>query len=136
MDPNFSLAHFWLGRAFELKGMYPEAIAEFQAGLQSTAGESLSISGLAHAYALSGRHGEARKILAGLLTRSKRGYFSPALIGTIYTALGERDLAFQYLFEAVEQRDQFIIALKTGFLFGSLRGDPRFGDLLGRLKLQ
>ncbi len=136
MDANFSLAHFWLGRAYELKGMYPEAIAEFQLGLRSTAGESLSISGLAHAYALSGQSGEARKILAELAARSKRGFFSPALIATIHAALGEKDEAFKRLMEAVEQRDQFIIALKTGFLYDSLRGDPRFGELLHRLKLE
>lgn len=136
MDPNFALAHFWLGRAYESKHMYPEAIAGFQAGLRSAAGEPLLTSGLAHAYALSGKQSEARKILAGMLARSERGYFSPASIGSVYSALGDRDQAIEWYLKAAEQRDQFIIALKTSFLYDPVRSDPRFSDLIRLLKLE
>lgn len=30
MDPNFAIPHFFLGQAYELKGMFSQAIAEFQ----------------------------------------------------------------------------------------------------------
>ena len=136
MDPNFALAHFWLGRAYESKHMYPEAVAGFQAGLRSAVGEPLLTSGLAHAYALSGKQSEARKILAGMLARSERGYFSPASIGSVYSALGDSDQAIEWYLKAAEQRDPFIIALKTSFLYDPVRRDPRFSDLLRLLKLE
>jgi len=93
------------------------------------------MAGLAHAVALSGNQGEARKILAELLARSKRGYYPPGAIASVYIGLGDKDRAFQWLREAAEQRDQFVLALKSSFLYDPIRSDPRFPDLLRRLNL-
>ena len=34
MNPKFMLAHIWMGRAYQVKKMYPEAIAEYQGALK------------------------------------------------------------------------------------------------------
>src|SRR5437667_9690290 len=34
MEPNFITAHYYLGKVYVQKGMYQEAIAEFQSGLK------------------------------------------------------------------------------------------------------
>jgi tetratricopeptide (TPR) repeat protein len=134
MDPSFAYAHFVLGRTYMEKRMYPEAIAEFRAGLETE--QSLGcIAGLGHAYAVSGRQAEAQKILNELLARSKRGYFPSWTIATVYIGLGDKDRAFQWLGKAVEERGESVVWLKVGPLYDPLRSDPRFGDLLRRLNL-
>jgi eukaryotic-like serine/threonine-protein kinase len=135
MDPSFVSARFYLGRAYELKQMYPEAIAEFRAGLGFAEEDPLLIAGLGHALALSGNQGEARTILAQLLARSKSGYYPPGAIASVYISLGDKDRAFQWLRAAAEERDQFVVALKSSFLYDPIRSDPRFPDLLRRLNL-
>jgi tetratricopeptide (TPR) repeat protein len=54
-----------LGLAYEQKGMYPEAISEFEKGVKLS-GSSLMISLLGHAYAVSGNKVEANRILTEL----------------------------------------------------------------------
>ena len=39
MEPNFARAHWYLGMAYEQKGMYAEAMAEFQKGISFSGGE-------------------------------------------------------------------------------------------------
>lgn len=47
-----------------------------------------------------------------------------------YTALGESDLAFSYLEEAIRERGGWIAWLGVELAFDPLRGDPRYGHLL------
>jgi len=133
LEPGFAYAHFVLGRTYMEKRMYAEAIAEFRAGLPS--GDPRFIAGLGHAYAVSGRQAEARKILDELLARSKGGYFPSWTIVMVYIGLGDKDRAFVWLGKAVDERGENVVWLKTGPLYDPLRSDPRFADLLRRLNL-
>ena len=47
--------------------------------------------------------------------------------------LGEKDDAFQYLERAFDERSFWMPFLNIDPLFDSLRADPRFRDLLGRI---
>ncbi|HWU40833.1 MAG TPA: tetratricopeptide repeat protein, partial [Candidatus Acidoferrum sp.] len=135
MDPGFGPARLNLGRTYLAKRMYPEAIAEFRAGLKFAGEDPRFIPGLGHAYALSGNQAEAQKILSELLARSKHGYLPPLGIATVYIGLGDKDRAFQWLGEAVEERGEYVTWLKNDPLYDPLRSDPRFPDLLRRLNL-
>jgi hypothetical protein len=53
----------------------------------------------------------------------------------LYTALGEKDAAFARLEEAYRTKAPLLMRLKTGWDFIPLRSDPRWGDLVHRLKL-
>jgi tetratricopeptide (TPR) repeat protein len=61
LDPNFWFDPCFLGRAYEQKGMLPEAIGEFQRAVELEKDNSETWSGLGHAYALSGNRTEAQK---------------------------------------------------------------------------
>jgi TolB-like protein/Tfp pilus assembly protein PilF len=135
MDPSFGPAHINLGQIYVRKRMYSEAIAEFRAGLKFAGEDPRFITGLGCAYALSGNQVEARKILAELLARSKRGYFPAHAIATVYIALGDKDRAFEWLGKAVEERGEYVVWLKVEPGYDPLRSDPRFADLLRRLNL-
>lgn len=90
---------------------------------------------LGHAYALSGMKDEAQEIIGELNRLSTRCYVSPANIALIYTGLGERDQAFQWLEKAYEDRSWWLVFLKTDPRFDSIRSDPRLADLLQRVDL-
>jgi serine/threonine-protein kinase len=134
-EPQFVPAHVALGRAYVLKGMFNEAIAEFKKALQISEGDSNELAALGHAYALSGRHGEARKIAAELKERSTQTYVQPLWIALIHAALGEKDQAFDWLQRAYDDRSVWLVYLKVDPLFNPLRNDARFANLLRRVGL-
>ncbi len=135
MDPNFFRAHLDLGEVCVQQGKYEEAIAEFRQAIKLSGGSPVAVGGLGHAYAVSGQHAEARKVLGELSDLAKRRYVSPSLSAAIHVALGEKDQAFKYLAAAYEERASSLIRLKVEPNFGGLRSDPRFADLVRRVGL-
>lgn len=134
LDPNFFPARRYLGLAYEQKGMYQKAIAEFQKSVQLS-GSPLMLALLGHAYAVSGKTAEARKVLGDLHELQNRRYVSPYTVAAIYAALGEKDQAFKWLEKAYEERDVWLINLKVDPVFSRLGSDKRFSDLLSRAGL-
>lgn len=51
----------------------------------------------------------------------------------IYTGLGEKDQAFDWLEKAYEERQPYFNLFKVEPVFDSLRSDPRFVSLLKRI---
>ena len=130
LDPNFFLARLWLGKSYEQKGMYKEAIAEFQHA-RSLEDNPAILGALGHVYAVSGNKSEAEKIAKTLKGLSER-YVAPYHIGIIYAGLLKKDEAFKWLEEAYRSRDEWLLYLKIDPRLDSLRSEPRFSDLLGR----
>jgi len=141
LDPNSFPAHRYLGLAYEQKGMYPQAIDEFQKGVKIS-GSPLILALLGHAYAVSGKTTEARAVLSDLHDLSEapdveaRRYVSPYTVAAIYAGLGEKDQAFKWLERAFEERDVWLMNLKVDPVFAKLRSDRRFQDLLTRAGLR
>ncbi len=75
----------------------------------------------------------AQEILDRLLEMSKRGYVAPYFLSLVYTGLGETDLAIAELEKSYENRDSWMVALKSEPALDPLRSDPRFQDLLERM---
>jgi tetratricopeptide (TPR) repeat protein len=131
MDPNFALAHRYLGLAYEQKRMYAEAISEFQKARTLSASRPLDSGSLAHAYALAGRTTEAQQILDKAKERNL--YFPAFDIALIYVGLGQKAPAFEWLDKAVEERSPWLIHLTVDPRFDPLRTDARFKDLVDRV---
>jgi len=53
----------------------------------------------------------------------------------IYAALGEKDEAFRWLEAAFEERHSFLPWLRDNPAYAPLRSDPRFQDIVRRMKL-
>jgi len=64
IDPNFWVAHLFLGKAYEQKGMYPEAFAALRKAKELSGGSSEATSMIGYVYAVSGRRDEAVRVLA------------------------------------------------------------------------
>lgn len=133
MDANFALAHRYLALAYEQKGMHTEAIAEFQSAKSLSGARPLDSGSLGHAYAVAGRTAEARKILKEVNDRSPHVYFPAYDIALIHVALGEKDLAFEWLEKAFQERSPWLIHLRVDPRFDPLRSDKRFTTLLNRI---
>src|SRR5262249_29599140 len=86
-------------------------------------------------FAAAGDNEEATKILVeAKKLASKRPYLAHS-IASIYAGLGNNTEAIIWLTKSVDEFDAFVIDLKVGPRFGTLRQDPRFAAVLGRLKL-
>ncbi len=133
-EPNFYVTHIFLGWAYEQKGQFPEAIAEFETASRLD-DSPVILAALGRAYAVSGKRGEAQKVLEELKELSQRRYVSPYLMAIIYTGLRKKDQAFEWLEEAYQDRSDWLAWLKVDPRLDSLRSDPRFTDLLGRVGL-
>jgi serine/threonine-protein kinase len=135
MDTNFAPAHNQLGWAYLRKGMNEVAIAEFQKEMALSGGDPDESVDLGFAYAILGKKDKAKKILAKLERKREQTFVSPASLGIVSGALGEKDEAFAWLEQAYELRDPQLTYLKVGPKFTPLRSDPRFQDLLRRMGL-
>jgi len=135
MDPGFFWAHLILGWAYELKGRFEEAIAEYKNAVEMSGGMVIAHAALGHAFASSGRPGEAEQVLADLAERSRQMYVSSYDVATIHAGLGDADAAFTCLDKAVEERASFLIHLQWDPRFDRLHSDPRFHALLERIGL-
>jgi TolB-like protein/pimeloyl-ACP methyl ester carboxylesterase/Flp pilus assembly protein TadD len=134
MEPDFFRAHLWLGRAYEQKGMYKEAIEEFQEARQLD-DKPFVLAALGHAFAASDRRGDAQKVLDELKQLSKRMYVDSYYVAAIHVALGETDQAFQSLEKAYDDRSTWLSRIKVDPIFDSLHTDPRFTKLVQRIGL-
>ena len=135
LSPNFPVSQWYLGLVYEQKGMYKEAIDQFQNSVRITGGLPSMLARLGHAYAAAGRQTEAEAILDQLRALSKQNYVPSYPVAAIYAALGRKDEAFTWLERAYDERDSWMVCLPLDPRLDSLRSDARFALLLQRIDL-
>lgn len=135
MDKNFFVAHM-IGLPLEQKGMFEEAIAEFQLALKLSAGDPDVLGALGHTYAVSGQVAEALSVLNRLKELSQRQHVGAYSIAMIHAGLREADRAFEYFEKACEQKDSDLVVFKIDPRLDALRADPRYQVLLKRIGLE
>jgi TolB-like protein/Flp pilus assembly protein TadD len=135
LDPNFIPAHFDLGASYQQKHMYKEALNQYQTCAALSGGSLIYVAAMAEAYARLGKRAEAFKILGEIRAASAKQYLAPNDVALIYTALGLQDEAFSCLEKAFEHRDASLAWSKVAPECDPLRSDPRFKNLLRRMKL-
>jgi len=132
-DDTIPIGRQRLGLSYEQKGMFVEAISEFQAAVKQSDRVQLALTSLAHAYAASGNVAEARKILAELEQRSKKQFVSPYLLSTVYVALHDKQRALELLENALTANSLDLVQAKTDPKLDPLRDDPRFQEILKKI---
>jgi TolB-like protein/Tfp pilus assembly protein PilF len=133
MNPYSDLAIERLGWAYEQKGMYEEAIAAFKQMCKTCGNDSEKKAQLAHVYARSGDKAQARELLKTLRRKSRQQYVPPYFFAIIFTALRENKQALDWLEKAYEAHDLPPILVEPRF--DNLRSEPRFQDLLRKIRL-
>jgi serine/threonine-protein kinase len=133
LDPNYGLAYWYRGLAFQQQGKYSNALAELRKGADLLKGNVVVTANIGHAHALSGDRREADRVIAELQQESARRFVSPFEIALIYVGLGERERAFEWLDTAYRERSDSLIYLKVDPRLDPIRSDRRFGELVTKV---
>ena len=137
VDPTHAATYAWLGWSYDAMGKYEEAVRCYlRAGELRGMPKDLNPY-LAGGYALMGKKDEARKILGNLIEYSKTNYVPPVSFASVFSALGEKEQVFAWLEKAFRERDPYLIMfVKPSHLFGPVRSDPRFTELMRKIGLE
>ncbi len=123
-------AQWGLALVDEQEGKLDQAIGI----LEPISGTSpLRRSSLAHAYAVAGKTGRARAILAALREQASQRYVPSYWFALIHVGLGERDQALRELERAYEERSTVLAYLLIDPRLKPLREEPRFLELARRM---
>jgi TolB-like protein len=136
LDPNFILAHWLLGQAYLFQSRHHEAIAALQTALHLAPHDLWFVTWLGYAYAITGRTTDAVQILTRLQTQSQHQYVRPFLFAILHAGLGHQDDTFHWLEKAREEREEWLAWLRVDATFDRQRQDPRFFDLLRRMRTE
>jgi len=135
MDRNFARAHEDLGRAYEQKGMYEQAIRALRTAVANSGRSPAYLGSLAYAYAVSGHRKEAAKLFEELRKMARKRYVSAYVFALVCAGLKDKDGAFAWLRKACDEYSSALIFLKVNPRFAALRSDARFHDLLRHVGL-
>ena len=124
MDESFGPAHYLLGLTYEQLGMYEESIAELNRARELSGGSPWMVAALGHSLAMAGRRAEAERMLVELKQLATRRHVSPYDIATIYTGLGEKTQAFEWLQKLYKPQTRRL-----------LKADPRMDSPASRPKI-
>ena len=132
LESNLIAPRLNLADAYVEKGMFAEAIRELDQVPDSD--DEYVIAEKAYAYAVAGRRDEALKAFT-TLQRLVGTKGAPYAYARIYSALGDKDKAFEWL-EKMNLNRMMQATLKYDSQLDSLRSDARFNDFLKRHKLE
>ncbi len=122
-----------LGHVLLQEGRTDEAIAVFEK--LHTADPLLAAAALGHAYGRAGRTEDALRMIGELDEFSKSKPVPPLEKALVYLGMGRHDEALAGLEQSCDMHMPNVATLGTDPIFDPLRGDPRFVDLLRRIKL-
>ena len=129
LEPRNGVSYARLADVYALIGRYDEALRLYeQAGVLAADLTPGYRARIARTYARMGRGSDARRLLPGL-----QGAAGGAAV--VHAALGEHDAAFTLLFRAVDEREDWFPFIKADPDFDALHADPRWNDLLQRMRL-
>ena len=110
MDKSFAQAHVMLGENYIEKGMYEEAIAEFETwwtlSEEKTPGEAAQrAAALKDAYRKNGAKGYWQKEIDLALEETKQKHVEPQILSAAYARLDDKEHAFEWLEKAYESHE-------------------------------
>lgn len=133
IDPNSGAAYEALFECYRAEGKYDQAVGALENWLDAAGTPDLATQ-VKRAYAAGG----IRAIYKGFVTQAsdpaKPGY-DPAYVAAQYALLGDKNNAFLWLEKAYQMHEAALAgdSLKSDIIWGSLRSDPRYADLVRRI---
>jgi len=135
LDSTSALLHRLRAGVLDRMGRESEAVAEL--------GRSFALQGhpeieaaLGAAYATGGMRAALQLLVTGLVRKRASGAYEPAEhIAEMYVRMGDTAKALDWLEVAFREHDTELNRLRVDPLFDPLRSDPRFANLLHRVRL-
>jgi serine/threonine-protein kinase len=135
VEPNFLLARRRLCQVYIQKGMYTEAADELERALVLAPEDTEIIGLLGYYYAVTGKHEASHSMFHRLEDLAQQRYIPAYFFARIYVGLDNKDCAFDFLEKAYEERYGLLAYMRVDPELDPLRADPRFADLMQRVKL-
>ena len=135
IEPNFWVGQITLGKNYERAGRYEEALEAFRKAGEFSGGNSETISLSGFTYAMSGRRGEADRMLRELEAMSEQRYVPPYNVALVYHGLGDSGEALKLLEKAYQERDVHMVFLGVDPKWDALHDNPGFVKIIGRMNL-
>jgi len=134
IDGKFLPARRALEAVYAQMGKHNEAITEREKALILAGGPELAAS-IEEDFIKSGYKGVLQSWLEGLTELSKHAYVSSYVIAEYYMRIGDKEKAINLLEKAYEDHDSGLVSLGVDPVFDPVRADPRFREILRRMKL-
>lgn len=135
MNPTSEESHRVLGFGLALEGLYDDAERELREALSLPGAGSYTRAILGYTLARAGRRAEAEGLLSELERAAGQAYVSPVALATVNIGLGNAELALDWAEAAMEDRRGWLAYLRVNPLLDPLREEPRFMELVRRMKL-
>jgi serine/threonine-protein kinase len=136
-DTNFPNAHHTLAKIYLHKSMFEEAINEFQKAIDASNRNIIWYLGdLGYTFGILGKEDDALRILEELQARSKLQYVPKYAMALIYFGLGEKEKAFNYMEQALEEKSIQIEELMLDPNFSAFRQNPEFETIQEKMNLK
>jgi TolB-like protein/Tfp pilus assembly protein PilF len=131
LEPDPAAFYFPFGVIDAEKGMYAEAIAQFQ----MLGDQPHALGHMGNVYARMGQADKAREMIRKLEVHVQKTGLGRYEIALIYTGLNQKDDAFTWLEKSFAEHDKGVTYLKIDPCLDPLRSDPRLNDLIKRVGL-
>lgn len=130
LNPDFMQGYLQLCNVLLEIGQPAAALDAAKRGVELSGPTPLPIYNLCFAYAADGKMGDARGMLGELKAMESSGYVPPYFMALSHLAVGDIDLAFEYLETARAEFSPWMIWLGTDPKLDAIRHDSRYIELL------
>jgi TolB-like protein/Tfp pilus assembly protein PilF len=133
-DPNFPLAHFWMGRVLHAQGDCSNSLREFQ-GIASGSLRDWQplIAGRGFVEGACNEPAAAWQDLERLDTLAQTRFVTSYGKALVFAGLRNKEDAFYWLRKAFEERSHWLVWLRLDPRFHLLRSDSRFQEMERRV---
>ena len=135
MNPESSDNHLLLGIMLTHAGRLAEARSSIEMALDLMPEDSHALAAKAHVDILQGHRIEAEATWGKFEQLARERYVSPTDFARLALVLGRTDEAFDWLERVRAAKRGWLVYLKVDLLFDPIRKDPRFAELLRRMRL-
>jgi TolB-like protein/DNA-binding winged helix-turn-helix (wHTH) protein/Tfp pilus assembly protein PilF len=129
LNPQATYSHVVLCQILIAQGNPQQALAE----IEKEPNEGGKLTGEVLAYHALGRKQDSNAALAGLI--AKHHTYGAYQIAQVYAYRGDSDKSFEWLERAYDQRDTGLPSFNTEPLFKNLHHDPRYAELLKKMRM-
>ncbi|MFI5209798.1 MAG: protein kinase [Gemmatimonadales bacterium] len=134
-DPHYPRGYSTLGWAYLKLGRIEEGLAALRRAVELAPDDTFFLAQLGQGLGMAGKTVEARRIAEQLERLATERDVSPYHLAYVYTGLGDRERAIDFLERANDLRTGGVYGIRGSFLFSRLRDHPRFIALLRKMNL-
>ena len=129
VDSSFSVSHYIIGTVYKERGEAEKAIEHMEIAAQ----DPMFVFGLGVAHAHTGNIEKALEIAQQLADTGET--WNLWGIAEIYTTLGDKEKAMEWVQKAFDQKHPYIPWLEKNIILATLSEDPRYQEIVEAMKL-